>query len=106
MHIAYLQSLERSERARAACVRFLQDRMVVFYPEQPDIFSQAVELSRILGGQLEVPRLSWKYSWIKALFGWRLARRAQWSLPKFRWSLVRLWDKALFLVADRRRGEQ
>jgi hypothetical protein len=75
--------------------------MVVFYPERLDIFRQAEEMSRNLGGQLEVPRLSWKYSWIKALFGWRLARRAQWSLPSLRWSLVRLWDKALFRIGGR-----
>lgn len=102
LHIGYLRSLEDSERVRAACVRFLQDRMVVFYPERLDIFRQAEEMSRNLGGQLEVPRLSWKYSWIKALFGWRLARRAQWSLPGLRWSLVRRWDKALFRIGDQK----
>lgn len=96
LHIGYLRSLDDSARARAACVRFLQDRMVVFYPEQMEIFRQAEELATSLGGHLEVPRLSWKYSWIKALFGWRLARHAQWSLPKLRWSLVRFWDKALY----------
>jgi glycosyltransferase involved in cell wall biosynthesis len=101
LHVGYLRSLEDSERVRAACVRFLQNRMVVFYPERLDIFRQAEEMSRNLGGQLEVPRLSWKYSWIKALFGWRLARRAQWSLPSLRWSLVRLWDKALFRIGGR-----
>jgi len=102
LHVGYLRSLEDSERVRAACVRFLQDRMVDFYPERLDIFRQAEEISRNLGGQLEVPRLSWKYSWIKAIFGWRLARRAQWSLPNLRWSLLRLWDKALFHIQDRR----
>jgi glycosyltransferase involved in cell wall biosynthesis len=101
LHIGYLRSLEDSERVRAACVRFLQNWMVFFYPERLDIFGQAGEMSRNLGGHLEIPRLSWKYSWIKALFGWRLARRAQLSLPSLRWSLVRLWDKALFRIEDR-----
>jgi glycosyltransferase involved in cell wall biosynthesis len=103
LHIEYLRSIEDSERSRAACVRFLQDRMVVFYPEQMDIFRQAEHLSKSLGGQLDAPRLSWKYSWIKSLFGWRLARRAQWSLPKLRWWFVRVWDKTLFHIDDRRR---
>jgi glycosyltransferase involved in cell wall biosynthesis len=103
LHVGYLRSLEDSERARVACVRFLQDRMVFFYPERLDIFVQAEQLSRNLAGQLEAPRLSWKYSWIKVLFGWRLARRAQWTLPALKWSLVRLWDKVLFGMHGRRR---
>jgi glycosyltransferase involved in cell wall biosynthesis len=102
LHVGYIRSLEDSERVRTACVSYLQNRMAAFYPERIDIFTSAQELSRTLGGQLEAPRLSWKYSWIRALFGWRLARRAQWSLPAFRWSLVRLWDKALFRIERRR----
>jgi glycosyltransferase involved in cell wall biosynthesis len=105
LHIDYLRSLEDSARVRAACVRFLQDRMIFFYPERLDIFRLAEQLATNLGGQLEVPRLSWKYSWIRALFGWRLARRAQWSLPNLKWSLVRLCDKALFCIESWRRSD-
>jgi len=102
LHIRYIRSLEDSERVRAACVDYLQNWMVFFYPERLDIFRQAQEVSRGLGGQLEAPRLSWKYSWIKAIFGWRLARRAQLSLPSLRWSCVRFWDKTLFRIENRR----
>jgi glycosyltransferase involved in cell wall biosynthesis len=102
LHVGYLQSLEDSERARAACVRFLQDRMVFFYPERLDIFRRAEQLAVNLGGRLEVPRLSWKYSCIRALFGWRLARRAQRSLPNLRWCIVRKWDEAFFRIQSRR----
>jgi glycosyltransferase involved in cell wall biosynthesis len=102
LHISYLRSLEDSERVRAACVKFLQNWMVYFYPERLDIFRQAEDMARSLGGQLEIPRLSWKYSWIKATFGWRPARRAQLFLPGIRWSLARLWDRALFRIENRR----
>jgi len=98
LHIGYLRSLEDSARVRAACVKFLQNWMVYFYPERIDIFEQAEALSKELGGNLEVPRLSWKYSWIKQLFGWPLARRAQLFLPNIRWSFVRFWDKTLFRI--------
>ena len=98
LHIRYLRSLEDSEIVRAACVKFLQNWIAYFYPERLDIFRQAQAMSNDLGGQLEIPRLSWKYSWIKALFGWRLARRAQLFLPNVRWSLVRFWDKMLFRI--------
>jgi glycosyltransferase involved in cell wall biosynthesis len=102
LHIRYLRSLEDSGRVRAACVNYLQNWMVFFYPERLDIFQHAEEIARELGGQLKAPRLSWKYSWIKALFGWPLARRAQLSLPGLRWSVVRLWDKACFRLEGRR----
>jgi glycosyltransferase involved in cell wall biosynthesis len=101
LHIRYLRSLEDSPRARAACVKFLQNWMVYFYPERVDIFQKAEALSRELGGGLNVPRLSWKYSWIKRLFGWPLARRAQRFLPGIKWSLVRFWDKTLFRMEGR-----
>lgn len=102
LHVGYIRSLEDSERVRTACVKFLQNWMVFFYPERLDIFRQAEDLAWKLGGELQVPRLSWKYSWIKMLFGWRLARRAQLTLPNVRWLLVRLWDKTLFRIEGRR----
>ena len=101
LHIGYLRSLEDSERSRAACVTFLQNWMVFFYPERTDIFREAQATAEELGGRLEVPRLSWKYFWIKALFGWPLARRAQRFLPNVRWSLVRHWDKMLLRIENR-----
>jgi hypothetical protein len=95
LHIKYLRSLDDSGRARAACVKLMQNWMVVFYPERPDIFEKAQKLSRELGGQIEAPPLSWKYSWIKALFGWRLAKRAQLRVQGLRWSTVSTLDRAL-----------
>jgi glycosyltransferase involved in cell wall biosynthesis len=94
-HIGYLRSLEDSARVRAACVRYLQNWLIHFYPERPDIVKHAEQMARDLGGQLEPPRVSWKYSWIKALFGWGAAKRAHLLLPNIRWSLLRFWDKAL-----------
>jgi len=104
LHIGYLRSLEDSERSRAACVKFLQNWMVFFYPERIDLFKQAQEMSESLGGHLEPPRFSWKYSWIKALFGGNLARRAQLTLPKLKWSIIRFWDKMLFRIGERRQA--
>lgn len=102
LHIRYIRSLEDSGNVRAACLKYLQNWMVFFYPERLDIFRQAEQISRELGGQLVTPRLSWKYSWIKTILGWRLARRAQVSLPSMRWSLVRLWDRTLFRFENRK----
>jgi glycosyltransferase involved in cell wall biosynthesis len=96
LHIGYLRSLEESQRVRAACVKYLQTLLIYFYPERPDIVEQAEQLASELGGQLEIPRLSWKYSWIKAAFGWGLAKRVRQFLPDVRFSLAKYWDKALF----------
>jgi glycosyltransferase involved in cell wall biosynthesis len=101
LHIGYLRSLEDSERVRAACVRYLQNWLVIIYPERVDILAQAKQMAADLGGQLEVPRLSWKYSWIEALSGPSQARRAQVVLPRIRWAVVRLWDKALWRLERR-----
>lgn len=104
LHISYLCSLEDSQRARSACVSYLQTCLIYFYPERPDLIERSEQLAKQLGGRLDAPRLSWKYSWIKALFGWGLAKRAKLLLPRLRWSLQRSLTKAL-LYRDKGRCE-
>ena len=95
LHVAYLRSLEDSERVRAACVAYLQAGLVRFYPERPDIIDEMQRLAAELGGRLDVPRLPRKYALIGAAFGPSVAQRAQIFLPRIRWAAVRLWDKVL-----------
>lgn len=96
LHIGYIRSLEDSERARAACVTYLQNWLPDFYPERLDIVERAQRLAATLGGRLEIPPpLSWKYAWIEKGFGWPMAKRAQISLRGYKWSAIRQWDKAL-----------
>jgi len=100
LHIAYLRSLEDSERVRAACVTYLQNWLGFFHPERPDVVAEAERMAAELGGRLKAPRLSWKYFWIGALFGQTMAKRAQVFLPRIKWSLIRFWDKTLFRMED------
>src|SRR5258708_23557654 len=102
LHIGYLRSLEDSPRVRDACVKYLQNWFLCFYPERPDIVKQADKIARTMGGKLEVPRLSWKYSWMKVLLGSGPAYRARVFLPRVRSSLQRSCDKALFQVQHRK----
>ena len=103
LHIRYLRSLEDGPRARAACVTYLQNWMPHFYLDRPDIFANAQQLAKELGGLVGVPRLSWKYDWVRSLFGWSLARRMQCLLPNAKWSIIRLYDKAMLRIgADTR----
>jgi glycosyltransferase involved in cell wall biosynthesis len=101
LHIGYLRSLEDTPRVRAACVTYMQNWLVFFYPERADLIEEMQKLAHDLGGKLLMPRLSWKYSWIQSLFGLGPARRAQLLLPGLKWSLVRSWDKTLFRLSSR-----
>jgi GT2 family glycosyltransferase len=93
LHIGYLRSMDDSPRARSACVRYLQNSLILFYPERPDLVTLAEELAVGLGGQLKEPRFSWRYTWINELFGWRVARQLQRSVPMIRGRLRRNWEK-------------
>jgi hypothetical protein len=101
LHIGYLRSMEDNERVRAACLNYLQTSLIYFYPDKPDIVEQAEQMARDLGGQLGPPHLSWKYSWMRTIFGWRAAKSGQRALLKSRWSVERRWDKALFHLENR-----
>ena len=96
LHVAYLRSLEDSERVHAACVEYLQRWLVSFYPKRLDLAKELEELAISLGGRLTTPRLSWKYEWMRKTLGWDVARRAQTWLSQLRWLLVRSWDEVLF----------
>jgi glycosyltransferase involved in cell wall biosynthesis len=96
LHIGYLRSLEDSERTRAACLQYLRTFLVCFYPERPDIVSQAEDLARQFGASLGIPSLSWKYSWIKTVFGWGAAKSVPRMVRKVRWSMEKRRDRRLF----------
>jgi hypothetical protein len=96
LHVKYIRSLEESDRVRAACITYLQNWLINFYPERPDIVQQLQALALSLGGRLEVPRLRWKYDWIKWPFGWGTAKYAQVLLPQLKASLLRSLDKAMY----------
>ena len=96
LHIGYLRSLEDTPRTREAALRYLQRNMINFYPERADIVDEAQELAAELGGKLRPPHLSWKYSWIKAAFGWAAAKNTALEMRKLRWSLEESFDRLSF----------
>jgi glycosyltransferase involved in cell wall biosynthesis len=101
LHIGYLRSLEDSDSTRAACVRYLENWLVHFHPERPDLVAHAEQMARELGGHLVPPRMSWKYAWIRMLFGSVMARRAQILAPQIKWSMARRLDRTLLRVERR-----
>jgi len=96
LHVKYLLSLEDSDRVRRACLVYMQNWCQYFYPERPDLFAVVQALAAQLDGHLETPRLRWKYAWMKPLFGWKVAKWAQTTLPQVKESWLRRWDKQMF----------
>src|SRR6266496_943412 len=96
LHIHYLRSLEDSERVRAACLKYLQTRFIRFYPEELTLVKQLEQLAATLGGQFETPRLPWEYSWMQKIFGWTVTKRTRQYYNRWKSSVIRSWDKALF----------
>jgi glycosyltransferase involved in cell wall biosynthesis len=96
LHIKYLQSLEDSERSRAACVQYIQNWLPHFYPNRLDLAQQLKVMAFDLGGCLKEPILSWKYRWIRSVFGWRRARRFQLLLPRIKQNIISGCDKVLY----------
>jgi len=101
LHIGYLRSLEDTPRTREACLAYLQRNLTNFYPERADIVRQAEQMATDLGGQLRPPHLSWKYSWIKAVFGWKAAKNTALQMREIRWSLENSLDKTMSRLKDR-----
>jgi hypothetical protein len=99
--IEHLLALENSERARAACVKFLQDRMSYFYPEEEDIISRMEALAERLGGTLSAPELKWKYRWIGRLLGERVAWGSARVAQRLKGFAVRNYDWLAYGVAEK-----
>jgi hypothetical protein len=90
--------LEESDRVRAACLRFLESYLPLFYPERPDIVESTKRLAAALGGELPAPRMHWKYAWIEGLFGFAAAKRSQAYYNRCKGSLAGSWDRLMFCL--------
>lgn len=104
LHIGYLRSFSDNATTRAACVQFLRDSLIYFYPESPEIVQQAEELAVELGEELGTPDLSWKYSWIERAFGWNTTIIVQTSLRKLKWRSVKKLEELMFRLEGQKRA--
>jgi hypothetical protein len=100
LHVGYLLSMEDSERARLACVRYLNNWSSEFYPERSDIFERAKRLAESLGGRVDIPQLDFKYSWISRLAGPAVAKNARRQSRRLKLASVRSWDRLLSLFEN------
>jgi glycosyltransferase involved in cell wall biosynthesis len=99
--IEHFRSLEDSDRSRAACVKFLQDRPY-FCRKSPDIVTRMQALAIELGGTLHAPPLKRKYQWIRSAFGWPAVITAATACQSFRTSVERTWDHLMYSLTGSR----
>ena len=97
--INHLRSLKEDERTRSASLKFLQTGLLEFYPDQTAILEKANDLAKELGGKLTPPPLSWKYSIIKQVFGWRIAKKVLKLTRGFKVLVLRNWDKLFYKLS-------
>jgi hypothetical protein len=96
LSIRLLLSLEDTERSRQACLRYLQSSFFMYYPEMDILVDEAKDLARHLGGDLVPPQLSWKYSLLENLLGWKMAKASQRWIPRVKVAVLRMRDKTLY----------
>src|SRR5262249_553240 len=90
-----IRAMGDTERTRTACLTYLQNDMLSFYPERPDIVEEARKLAAQLGGRLEDPRLPWKYAWLQKTCGWPVAKRVRFRCNSLKSLMERTWEKNL-----------
>jgi len=93
LRIGYLRTLEQGQRVDAAILSYLETWYPLFFPGHPDLIAELQRLAESAGGSLAEPQLSRKYSWLRKLFGWRVAQRTGTVLRGLKWSALAQWDR-------------
>jgi glycosyltransferase involved in cell wall biosynthesis len=94
--IAQFRALEDSDRSRKACVTFIHNRLIYYYPDRREMLAELEAMAKELGGTLSTPPLSSKFELVRKLFGWKMAVWATFCLPNVRTFAVKTWDKLMF----------
>ncbi len=101
LQFSHSRAREDSQRVRQACLKFLQDSLIYFYPEHSDLVKRCEELADSLGSELANPQLPRKYAWIQKLFGWSAAKESQLRYNRIKLSLQRSLDRVFFHLEKR-----
>ena len=99
--IEYLLTLENSERARRACLNYLQFFMPMFYPEKEELLRKLHALASGLGGELAVPEMNWKYAVFKRVAGVKAAKAFMVRSARTKFKAISNFDRILCGVLHR-----
>ncbi len=102
LQIGYLLRIADNPGTRAACVNYLKTWLPNFYPERPDIVNEARALAQTLGGDLELPRVDWKYAWIEKLCGPQIRKEVQSCYNRSKSWALSTWDRLFYLMENPR----
>jgi glycosyltransferase involved in cell wall biosynthesis len=101
LQVAHLSAVDKSDRARRAAIKCLQDHLFYFYPERKDLVERSEQLARSFGGTLTTPRMPSKYLWIQKLCGIAVAKRVQASYNRTKMGLWAHGDRVLHCLQKR-----
>lgn len=98
--IEYLLVLENSERTRDAALKHLQNCLIYFYPEERQLLDKIYELAKELGGCLTPPELKFKYIIIRKIFGWDVAKKLVFEVPRLKKNVFGNYDRLIHYLAN------
>ena len=93
--IEHFRALDDSERCRTACVTFLRNRLIYYYPDHREMLKDIYDLAERLGGTLSTPPLQ-QYEVLRPLIGWRRARWIQELIGGAKQKVYRALDKMIY----------
>jgi glycosyltransferase involved in cell wall biosynthesis len=100
-----LKSMEDSERTRNSCLKFLQSRVIDYFPDNYEIMAKAEKLARELGGILIRPEDSLKLYGTEKILGWRKKIMRTNIARKIKKSVLRNIDKLIYDINQRKDPE-
>ncbi|MEE9304127.1 MAG: glycosyltransferase family A protein [Thiotrichaceae bacterium] len=96
LSVEHLISLEDSEKTRQASVQHLQTFSSYFYPNQSDLLDKMYKRAYDLGGELNPPKISWKYYPLEKTFGPETTNKIMNNWRAAKLLARRNWDKYLY----------
>jgi len=93
--IEHFRALDDSERCRTACVTFLRNRLIYYYPDHQEMLKEIYALAKHLGGTLSTPPLQ-RYEILRPIVGWKRARRLQELIGGAKQNVHRALDKIIY----------
>ena len=100
--IGHFRALEDSERSRKACVTFLRNRLIYYYPRHKEMLEEIYALAEELGGSLSTPPLLPQYELVRALFGWKAAKKSRDLIGGTKQQFSRCFDRLIQSRSRRR----